>query len=113
MAPLPEYQADRQPRRRSRSVVFEIATYYQHYRLPPDRKVKRAPCCRDKQLSQRRAVKYVEAHIRKQLAKTDSIVACANATIAEHLDVYKQSLEADGRSPKYVRTDQPQDRADL
>ena len=40
---------------------------------------------------------------RKQLAKTDTIVACANATITEHLEVYKQSLQADGRSPKYIK----------
>ena len=102
MAPLPEFRLIGSPVKiKVRGVP--IATYYQHYRLPPDRKVKRAPCCRDKQLSQRRAVKYVEAHIKKQLAKTDSIVACANATIAEHLEVYKQSLQADGRSPKYIK----------
>ena len=102
MASSPEFKLIGSPTKiKVRGV--EVATYYQHYRLPPDTKVKRAPCCREKQLSQRRAVKYVESHIRKMLAKTDTLVACANATIAEHLVVYKQSLEADGRSPKYVK----------
>ena len=60
MAPLPEFRLIGSPVKiKVRGVP--IATYYQHYRLPPDRKVKRAPCCRDKQLSQRRAVKYVES----------------------------------------------------
>jgi integrase len=75
--------------------------YYQPYRLMPNSKLLKAPCCADKQTSQRRAVHFVEQHIRKNLR--DPIVIHANTLITEHLKTYQESLEADKCDPKYVK----------
>jgi len=98
---LPEYKMIGRPRRiRAKGVL--VANHYQFYRLPPDLKVKRAPCCRDRQQSERKAIYYVEQHIKKGMAKDDPIVACAAHTIEQHLTTYRESLEADERCREHV-----------
>ena len=75
--------------------------YYQAYRLPPNRKIHKAPCCADKQTSQRKAIRYVEQHIRKNLR--DPATIYANTPISEHLKIYAESLNADHCNPKYIK----------
>ncbi len=98
---LPEYKLIGRPRRiRAKGVL--VANYYQFYRLPPDLKVMRAPCCHDRQQSERKAIYHVEQHIKKGMAKDDPVIACAGHTIEQHLTTYRESLEADEDTPKHV-----------
>jgi hypothetical protein len=57
--------------------------YYQPYRLLPKGPLLKAPCCAGRQTSQRRAVAYVEQHIRGNLRDPATIYAAT--TISEHL----------------------------
>ena len=98
---LPEYKLLGSPRKVKTHKQWS-SNYYQYYRLLDSPKKLRAPCAVDKQVSSRKAIHFVEQHIKKALAKTDSIIACAGATIEQHLAVYRQSLEADDRCPKHI-----------
>ena len=75
--------------------------YYQGYRLLPGGKLQKAPCCIDKQTSQRKAVAYVEAHIRKH--QSDPVAIYAATTINDHLKTYEEAMHAEHRHPKYVK----------
>jgi integrase len=97
---LPEYKLIGQP--------YKIAChgrpsrhFYQGYRLLPNGKLQKAPCCPDKLVSQRKAVHYVEQHIGKKLR--DPVVIHAATSITEHLQTYQESLTADKCNGKYIR----------
>ena len=78
--------------------------WYQCYRLDGDpvRKVRRAPCCRDRLHSRRKAREYIEQHLAKSLATKDPAYLYAGMTIAQHLEVWLETLKSDGKS-NYAR----------
>ena len=78
------------------------ANYYQAYRIPGDKKLYRAPCCRELAKSRNRCSS--ETHIRAHKAKTDPLAQHADCTLQQHPSgLHLESLpQVAGRFTGYI-----------